>query len=306
MSRLTILEGPDGAGKTTLFNNMFQECIFVNHGSYDGVPVILPKYLKPMLEPKGDTAHTVFDRCWLSEKIYGNVYRNGNDRLGSAGVRMLERVALSVGAVVVLCQPEYWRCLEAFNSRRDLEMLDSEGQLWKVYVEYKELHFQTHLPLIEYDWTKNNAENHLLSRIEMLRPRPNEGPGIGNWDPGRVVLMVGKKPSRGDLVFVAGRGLRGGCSYWFASYLDKLCVPESKLYWINVQDRYGAVTDHEFVDRLRPVCTISLGKTAERWCTDYQVPNHVAIEHPMFRKRFHYGKPWSDLEDALGVLHDIS
>ena len=303
MSRLTIFEGPDGGGKTTIIKNYFQGHDVVNHGPYEGIPVILPKYLKPMLKLRTFPIPMVYDRCWLAESIYGAVYRKGNDRLGSGGIRMLERVAYSVRAVVVLCMPEFHICQDAFNKRKFYgeEYLDNDNQLLQVYEGYKELKYATHLPLIIFDWTRHGYQG-LIDLIEINRPRENEGPGIGHWNPGHVVLMVGEAPNKGDLVFVAGRGLKGGCSYWLANYMDRLGIPEGRLYWINAHDVKGKPTDPSFVEHLQPVRTVAFGKTAWAWCKQYGLTNIYECEHPNYWKRFHYNDVWESFESAMRIF----
>ena len=153
---LIFLEGPDGAGKTTLANQLQQQIPglgYVHHGPYPGVQgqelaQIFAGSMKPALQGQS----LVIDRCWISEPIYSSVFRKTAPRISPVHRRMLDRQALSVWGCVVLCLPSFETCVKAFTSGRD-EMLKDTTQLKAVYDRY-ELPLDTDLPVIHYDFTK--------------------------------------------------------------------------------------------------------------------------------------------------------
>ncbi len=79
----------------------------------------------------------MLDRCGIAEPIYGHVYRRGLNRIELWQKKILEHVAMECRGVVIWCMPPLEACLKAFNSRRDQEMLDDEGQLREVYERYR-------------------------------------------------------------------------------------------------------------------------------------------------------------------------
>lgn len=138
MKRLIILEGPDGAGKTTLGEKLatMLGVPISNHGPYKGEGQIWMRYFDSMVPYYKGERHVILDRCWLAEPVYGAVYRGGTNRIEPWQKRILNHVANSGSVMLVWCLPPVEKCLEAFRSRRQLEMLDSEQQLRDVYFEY--------------------------------------------------------------------------------------------------------------------------------------------------------------------------
>ena len=144
---IIILEGPDGGGKTTLAERLRQffgthrMTHVMKHGPYIGMSTedLCKTYFRSMTQALTYDDHVIMDRSWLSEPIYGTVYRNGANRVDLPRRRMLERVALSRGAVVVHCQPDLSLCVDTFKQRKGIEYLDTTEQLGAVYEAYETL-----------------------------------------------------------------------------------------------------------------------------------------------------------------------
>lgn len=296
---ITILEGPDGAGKTTLASAAFGRAVLANHGPYGGVRDLLDVYLWSMVvdgDPDRLPGGLILDRSWLSEPIYGHVHRGGADRVGPIWRRMLERVAYSRRAVVVLCLPPVELCLAAFRARRGEEYLDSEEKLRAVHARFR-LHFDTSLPYVVYDHQESTV-GRLLETIDEIRPPRNEGPGVGHFRRG-VRLLVGEmcNPHRPETGFpFVGHALS---AVWLTRQLEGIGIPEGVLYFVNALQEDGTPTDPGFIDRLDPSGIVALGSVADRWLHAAGVRSHVRIDHPAYWSRFHAGEPYP-LAEALG------
>ena len=300
---ITIFEGADGAGKTTVIEALrtLHATAVVNHGPYRNETSIAWRYLETLKAAHRDGGHVFMDRSWLSEPIYGRAYRHGEDRVKVAGRRMLDRVALSLGAVVVRCAPPFKACAEAFTRRKanNGEYLDNVEQLRAVYTGYSD-DLRTDLQVIDFDYTTMKM-NELWARIERVRPLQNLGPGIGRWAPGEVTLLVGDRmnsSSDWDLPFVSFNA--GGCSGWLADGLENASVPESDLYWVNSTAQDGTPISAEFVAELRPTKVIALGANARTWCDGHGL-DATKVPHPQFWKRFKSTEPYQ----LFSVLQEV-
>lgn len=297
---LVILEGPDGGGKSTIAAKL-RPFNIIHHGPYVGEENIYHHYFESLMEAARDQHRgtIIFDRSWLSEPIYGNVIR-GYDRLGTKA-RMLDRIALGLGAVAVLCLPPIDRVLSTVAHRQQDEYVKKIQQMEDIYEGYRG-GLDTSIPTVTYDFTKQKLIT-LGYKIKGAQ-KPNLGPGIGMWHPGRSILLVGEQRGEDDgspdphgnfeWPFVSDQG----CSPWFTAQLEKFGVSEKDLYWVNALDRQGNELELDFVQRLAPRMIIALGKVADGLLTRHRIA-HVAVDHPQYWKRFHYSQPWYALRNAL-------
>ena len=279
-----IIEGPDGAGKSTLvqqLRRMMGNPQVVHHGPYKdlGSEALCWEYHRHLETYTGVKLH---DRSWLSEPIYGSVYRPGQAvRVDAAQRRALERQA-GLDAVVVLCLPPLDVCLTNFLARPDREMLDNAFQLIQVYTRYASLAKQTHLPVIRYDHTKQ-SEKTLVTEIRRLATMARR----------RQILLVGEQanirahePLGRRAPFTAYN--KAGCSYWLNNLLDKAGIPEGRLSWVNAADELGRPASAQEARRhlIMPFTTIALGRRAAMWCDAGWLGPTYQVAHPQFHRRF--------------------
>lgn len=292
---ITIFEGPDGAGKTTLASWYAENRVDVDagvayvehHGPYDGEANVAPNYAASLVRATHN--HVVCDRAWLSEPIYGRVYRGGANRVGPAYRRMLERLAWTRQAVVVVALPPFRLVRERWRATDRMEYLDDVGQLRRVWNAYAKL--DVDLPIVRA--TEADLDpGKLAERIVEVRPFRPLGPGGGAWLPGEVTLIVGDRPGTPTsdvpdygVPFVSFS--RVGCSYFLAEALEAAGIPESTLYWVNAYERSGKRTDPGFVDLLQPKRVVALGFHAAAWCERAGIA-YDQVHHPQHWKRFHY------------------
>lgn len=289
-----ILEGPDGAGKTTLANHIKQawpETIYHHHGPDKHLlsAELAAKYMVS-LRPALRGADLVLDRSWLSEPIYASVYRGTASRITQEQRRMLERAALQAGMVVVRCLPSEEQCVKTFLSGRE-EMLDSTEQLRAVYQAYA-AGLDTWLPIVDFDYTKDSLDE-LLKRATTARQA---------YKP-RVVLL-GDRPAVRSLEqavfavpFVSFTG--PGCSTWLAEQLNAEGIAEHALIWFNAYGAEGRALSPSKLPVGIPV--VALGNQAANWCVEHEVPCRL-VPHPQAHKRFAFNEPYPLIKILKEIL----
>ena len=273
---IIILEGPDGGGKTTLSEYIRQHMSdgrmthVIKHGPYTGLTSeeLCKTFFRSMSAAITYNDHIIMDRSWLSEPIYGQVYRNGLNRVDVQRRRMLERVALSRGAVVIQCQPEFDVCCSAFLSRQNQEYLDTPEQLQEVYNAYETLGMQTHLPVIHYDYTQDNPDDILAKALRVSIE--NFHTGGGSFRQGNYLFLCDKGPQanmKNNTVIVPFINFNDtdGPSRMLAATLEKEGVAESDCYWANTQLPNGKPATTEFIAKLKPKKIFAIGNNAYSW-----------------------------------------
>lgn len=148
---IVILEGPDGAGKSTLAKALqaeFPKSVLLHNGPQAGLSStdLYNAYFTQLR--KAAQQPVILDRCWVSENVYGPIHR-GVSRLTPWQTQSLEAEALGLGALLIMCRPSFKKCLVAFESGRE-EMLKSRDALWDVYNTYESV--KTGLPTVIYDY----------------------------------------------------------------------------------------------------------------------------------------------------------
>lgn len=141
--KLIIIEGPDGGGKSTLVNSIVtryasrqKDVATVHHGSYPGDDQIWKHFFDSMLPAYRETIDVVLDRTWISDPIYGQVYRNGLNRIEPWQARLLRHVEMECNTFFIWCLPPVEECVKTFMARKEQEMLDDADQLRRVYQLY--------------------------------------------------------------------------------------------------------------------------------------------------------------------------
>lgn len=316
---ITIFEGPDGGGKSTIAREYAQltQARYVHHGPYKQVGDGLGRmFLESMLPALLGYEDVVLDRCWISEPIYADAYREGNDRVGAARSRVLDRIALRAGAVVVKCLPPWAQVRACFSGRLADEYLDNEEQLLQVYGQYQH-DLNTNLHELEHDYTKHLnlslslvAGTQIKPYVEQLRvkapPHNIRVNSSGNWR--APVVIVGEdfgEHKNNDAMFQSPfASLNGsGCSLWLANRLAEEDISEQSLLWVNA-DELNRVP--EFVEWHAGKRFVALGDKAAETLTKLGVPNVAVFPHPQYWKRFQNAWPYpftKALKEMIHVAH---
>lgn len=303
---IIILEGPDGGGKSTIAEALRQSVYprtpsgmathMVHHGPYPGIQKGLAlRYLASLRRRHHDNQKTVviMDRSWLSEPVYGAALRGGQDRIGVAQRRMLERIALKCGAMVVLCRPPWEVVKTTWERRKGVELVKEERWLREVYDGYAKV--RSDLDVLDYDYTqpvapKEQLFTYVMQRLGTYRP---PAAGIGQWGVQSTLLVTDHVNALGsDMPFVSFH--EGGCSAWLARKLEEWRVPECNLYWVNASQLAP-----DFMGRDdAPKKVVALGKVGAAWCMKAGL-EFTEVEHPYYWKQSHHNDEYVSLKEAL-------
>ena len=296
---VTIFEGPDGGGKSTAAKAFAAAtgARYTHCGPFPGVKSIGRLYLEAMAPALMGYQPVVLDRCWISEAIYGLVHRDGVDRLGIVGRRMLERVAMRCGANMLLYLPSLETCLANYRRRKGEEYLDSEAKLAEVWYQYADraagdgVHRLTDLPHKTVNYEEPEAAAAAIdprgSRIGSFHEAAWSSAGNRN----AKVLIVGDSfgPAKeADALvqypFVSFSGT--GCARWLTQHLEDCKIQEQDLLWVNVLEPGSGdvLAAHPHLPR------VALGDVAFNTLKEIDLLSNpggrTKVEHPQHNKRF--------------------
>lgn len=280
---IIILEGPDGAGKTTLADQLCTRYDLRYH--HEGPPpsgIDALEYYGHILEGEreliaGGAKGIVFDRLALGERVYGPIYRE-HDRLGENGWRVFQRLINAANAVQVMCLPPYQTCYESWSSGRNEMIARSKVDVFhRTYNRFDDLASPSQ---IRYDWTTDEL-TWLCGEIEAEdKSRHALPPGMNGAPNGRY-LFVGEKGANPeslttDLAFF---GVTNS-SWWLTECLDQAGFREDEIAFVNARR-------HDDIEATWAVFpkVIALGLVAEQECRRRYL-DHSRVPHPQYWKRF--------------------
>jgi hypothetical protein len=183
-----ILEGPDGAGKTTLARNICARYQLAYH--HEGPPPsgtnVLHHYARLLLETKQPT---VFDRFHIGETIYGPLLRGGS-ALSPRDMTLMDRLIIGLGVTVIICLPPWETCLANNQDRHELIKEDNLRRVayecWHATIYDHRRHYPIS-NLMLYDYQKEKTFGSLVRW-----PAPPDGV-IGPFH--ADTLIVGEQPN---------------------------------------------------------------------------------------------------------------
>lgn len=135
---IIIIEGPDGAGKTTLANKIQKQTGYMLlHRSQPKTEEEKAKMMDEYLSVLRSGKNCIMDRCWYSEMVYGPVMRDAA-YISYPQMYELEKQLARVGGLIIHCtgpmQTLWKRCL----TRGEDYIVDKET-FTKIYKGYDTL-----------------------------------------------------------------------------------------------------------------------------------------------------------------------
>lgn len=331
MRGIIYLEGADCSGKTTLARHLIE-----HHGaSYLHGRVFKHMWRSHVAMTRlalrwADTGLVVIDRLWLSELIYGSVFRGGPAY--DLGARCLDRVLLRAGAVTVLCAPRDQERQLARHAERATRGEERFADVRRVVATYADLRdgnlahpgdgyldqlirygdfLQRHDVLV-YDVDSMGANlplfcARLVSALRVVRgaqvPAGLDSRRYNLTGHARVArwLLVGDSV-RPDIrttrwPFCHHDGL--SAATWLNRSLHALGVAEHHLLITNACE-VGDDQLPDLLDLLLPV--VCLGAKAEARVRSLGVKPAAVIGHPQWYRRFRHHHPEEYVELLRGAL----
>lgn len=152
-----IIEGPDGAGKTTLVEQIKKSHMNakVLHFGAPQTPEEADNYYKVYAEAinaKRDDEVLIFDRSWYSDMVYGPVMRNRQEMTQEHADMLSAMVVACGGGIIIYCTAPI-KVLWARCQRRGETYLQNQAQLQAISVGYSKVMAENvrFLPVVRYD-----------------------------------------------------------------------------------------------------------------------------------------------------------
>lgn len=333
MRGIIILEGADGTGKTTLARELVRrhDAFYIHNGLW---PNMWQRHLAcvDLAIKRSQTQLVVIDRLWLSEQVYGTVFRDGPGF--DLGARCLDRVLQRHGALTVLCvrknmvqhlidfdrlkkeRPEKFtnirRVAELYIQLELGNLVNPHhylGQLTRLRADYQRTDFLT------YDMDRfYNRPGDAMVQIEMQLEMCRSQALAGQFDIKRPNLAGNQNTAR--YLFVGEELSPAACSraapfLWgdapsAATYLNAalraLNFDETLGLWTN------AVSHDDWLPQLRAKLSatmrvIALGRIAAERCHQLGFPDLRHVPHPQWWRRFRHRDPDGYKRELKEALH---
>jgi len=284
MPPVLIIEGPDGAGKTTLCNYLVKKGFrYFHEGPPPAEGDMIEYYAAKLWKAMHSRSPVVFDRFHLGEMIYGPIARN-NDRVGYYGMRMFRRVFRSQAVRCVIAAPPWEICYQNWKKKFEAgdDYLRSASKFKDCYHRFMGLSAYHHT----FDYTQISIENWYLNYFKSGDMNKETFPAWAIGCPSARFLIIGERTNGTETDFPffnsknSSRFLNE--ALWEAGY------HEDELMFTNTFSRKGNARDiRQVSDRLRGVTVaLAFGESAQEACRKADIP-FVSLMRPACFFRFH-------------------
>jgi Thymidylate kinase len=279
---IILLEGPDGAGKTTLAQQLVVDLTetgknvrLLRRGPIQND--VFTEYLRPLDELVGKSMDTIWilDRWHVGEHIYGPLLR-GKSELTVRQSAYLEMVLQTFGCHFMHITCTTQTLLDRWDVRPDgLVKREWLSEVHDHYMEY--VGGKTH-------WT--TWFNGFTRPFAVKYPSPMPGVYIGPSRPN--VLLLGDKRNLGTYTwpFVPAKSTSG---HWLMGALLAADVDYMRVGLVNASE-LGAMDLELLWYQLGKPPVVPLGKHAQSAWRMTGKPQETYLHHPQYMRRFHYMK----------------
>jgi len=297
-----VLEGVDGAGKSTLARALSYRCN--GEVRHFGAPKSHPLSEYGLLVEgyRPNERNVICDRFHIGEMIYAELYRNGS-LLGDAGYWWMQQLLRSRGALVVHVTAPL-PLIEARLERRGETFLRPE-HVRRVHEEFAQRTadaLTVTSPVDEVDL----AEILVLARVHEwivtpLTPFPHYvGPILPR------LLLVGDTPNQDNTKYPLHSTVFAPYPGSSGRYLiEQVVLPSTDPNAIGLVNAYHhndtPINLAGLWSALGQPEVVALGRKAEHLLSLLEVP-HRAVPHPQYVRRFHYHEAGEYREDILAGL----
>lgn len=151
-----IFEGADQSGKSTLCKKLQEltDMPIMHFGIPKPGTDLDVEYIKDI--PENDYNPIIFDRSYLSELVYGELFRGGT-KITQKGKQKIEEFLRSCGYVMVLCRRKNYE----WKDRPEEDYTESDNA--KVIKKYDELFEEVNIPKIVVDPFDSDSDKQVLN-----------------------------------------------------------------------------------------------------------------------------------------------
>lgn len=163
---ITLIEGPDCAGKTTLIKSHFSDHKYVHFGAFKTADDAYYAYAEFLtwahIEKK-----IIVDRMLLSELVYGAILRS--QYMKYKHINKLINRLLEHKTVIVICLPPLLTVMDEWQKRHAIEYVKDRGNMLEIYDRFMQFALSPakYLPTVIYDWTDESVD--IIAEIEQVR-----------------------------------------------------------------------------------------------------------------------------------------
>lgn len=286
-----IIEGPDGAGKTTLADALISHWAEVNPVGratllHRGPRVLdsIRDYEMPLQEFDLFTDLVICDRWHLGEEVYGPLLR-GESKTTAAQFRHIEAYLRARGALVVLLD------LPTETIQLRLKQRGGDDADWPIDKidalrrGYTQLEERMTLPSLFFLKELDDLDTTALSILwawQAHAPQPHPFKTlIGDVRSPRYLLLGDQKSALGDGLDAAFCPVPGSVGSYFLDLIDPADWVQTAIANANEEDLRALI---RYVE---PVEVVALGGRAAEACQREGV-RHRRVPHPQFVRRFQH------------------